>query len=133
MLADGQLSKVQNDDRAMDKQIGFRLHLQRVCREMSEDACAQRLEIPTATLVSYETGENPVPASTLARVSNLLAVPIDFFFRPIADVPNAKAVNVGQVGVDEVGELVGAYMAVADRKTRGQVVKLIRALTEETA
>jgi transcriptional regulator with XRE-family HTH domain len=64
----------------VDAYIGARIRGRRLMLRLSEDALAGRLFLPVAVIHAFEEGMVRIRASTLHDISNILKVPIRFFF-----------------------------------------------------
>ena len=64
----------------IDVHIGVRLRKRRVLLGITQEALAQRVGISFQQMQKYETGENRISAARLFRLSQLLDVPVTWFF-----------------------------------------------------
>ena len=75
---------------AIDIYVGKRLRMRRLMLEMSQELLADALGLTFQQVQKYEKGANRVGASRLQRLSEILQVPIGFFFEGLATRANAN-------------------------------------------
>src|SRR5215475_144897 len=66
----------------LDLLIGRRLRERRTLLAISQEELARRIGLSFQQLQKYEVGENRISAARLFKLSEILAVPISWFFRP---------------------------------------------------
>ena len=66
----------------LDLLIGRRLRERRILLAISQEELARRIGLSFQQLQKYEVGENRISAARLFKLSEILAVPISWFFRP---------------------------------------------------
>src|SRR3954466_4045402 len=89
----------------IDKSVGQRVRMRRITMQMSQTELAERVGITFQQIQKYEKGTNRIGASRLHRMSQVLEVPIAFFFE---DVPAQKGRNAAAPGLpDFLVELMG--------------------------
>jgi len=66
----------------LDLLIGRRLRQRRILLAISQEELARRIGLSFQQLQKYEVGENRISAARLFKLSEILAVPISWFFRP---------------------------------------------------
>src|SRR5450755_4457071 len=74
----------------IDKHVGSRVRMRRLMLEMSQSKLADALGLTFQQVQKYEKGSNRISASRLQHLSQILEVPVPFFFEgaPVAsDVP----------------------------------------------
>jgi transcriptional regulator with XRE-family HTH domain len=64
----------------VDKHVGTRVRMRRVMLGMSQKSSVTRLGLRSSTCRKYEKGMNRVTASRLQHMSQILRVPVPFFF-----------------------------------------------------
>jgi DNA-binding XRE family transcriptional regulator len=64
----------------IDIHIGVRLRQRRILLGITQEALAQRIGISFQQMQKYEIGENRISAARLFRLSQLLDVPVTWFF-----------------------------------------------------
>jgi transcriptional regulator with XRE-family HTH domain len=128
-----------------DKHVGSRLRMRRLMLDMSQADLADGLGLTFQQVQKYEKGTNRVSASRLQHLSQILQVPVSFFFegapaatgiRPSAgDTAEAPSpVHVADFLATWDGlSLVKAFMCIKDAKLRRAIVRLVEEITPETA
>ena len=128
-----------------DKHVGSRLRMRRLMLDMSQADLADGLGLTFQQVQKYEKGTNRVSASRLQHLSQILQVPVSFFFegapaatgiRPSAgDTAEAPSpVHVADFLATSDGlSLVKAFMCIKDAKLRRAIVRLVEEITPETA
>ena len=95
-----------------DAFVGSRIRSQRLVRRMSQTELGRRVGVTFQQVQKYEKGRNRVSASRLQRISDVLAVPVAFFFGEGAESKNASAAaETGLAFLETAGavRLVRAY------------------------
>jgi len=64
----------------IDKHVGSRLRMRRLMLDMSQTDVADALGLTFQQLQKYENGSNRISASRLQHLSQILQVPVSFFF-----------------------------------------------------
>ncbi len=72
----------------LDVLIGKRLRERRILLAITQEDLARRIGLSFQQLQKYEVGENRISAARLYKLSQILEVPISWFFRP-AGSPHA--------------------------------------------
>lgn len=72
-----------------DKHVGTRVRMRRLMLDLSQTALADALGLTFQQVQKYEKGKNRISASRLQRISDVLQVPIPFFFEGLP-VPSNK-------------------------------------------
>jgi transcriptional regulator with XRE-family HTH domain len=121
---------------AIDLHVASRVRERRVVLGMSQPNLAAALGISYQQLSKYEQGSNRISAGRLYLLSEVLDVPIMFFFEEIADTstPAASLASDGhkdRLALDKTAEVVAAYRAISDPVLRRSLRQLVRALGPE--
>ncbi len=112
----------------IDLNVGKRLRVRRTLLGMSQEQVAEALELTFQQLQKYEKGANRVSASRLFELSQILDVPISYFFEemdmdnPATDTPSDPMTK------RETLELMRAYYRIKDPAIRKSIVNLTRAI-----
>ena len=132
----------------MDIHVGSRVRLRRMVIGMSQEKLGEKMGLTFQQIQKYEKGTNRIGASRLFQLSQILDVPVQFFFE---DAPLHAVTIRGMVpaaGFAELKteaflldflnsrdglELNRAFVKITDPKVRKRVVDLVRALSEDTA
>ncbi|MCS0494975.1 helix-turn-helix domain-containing protein [Ancylobacter mangrovi] len=127
----------------IDKHVGSRVRMRRMMVGMSQEKLGENLGITFQQIQKYEKGTNRIGASRLQNISNVLGVPVSFFF------DGAPTVGAGPAGFAEDASpafvsdflatsegiaLTRAFLKITDSKVRRRIVDLVEALagSEET-
>ena len=112
---------------ACDADVGRRIRAQRLLCHMSQTELGNRVGITFQQIQKYEKGVNRVGAGRLARIAEVLNVPVSFFFsgdqRPTETTEN---INSGLNFLESAGavRLVRAYAQIGDPHIRRALVDL---------
>src|SRR5262252_2459663 len=69
----------------IDKHVGSRVRMRRMMLAMSQEKLGDALGLTFQQVQKYEKGTNRIGASRLQQISQILQVPVSFFFE---DAPN---------------------------------------------
>src|SRR5271154_3431608 len=127
-----------------DKHVGSRVRMRRLMLEMSQTDVADALGLSFQQVQKYEKGTNRIGASRLQHISQILQVPVPFFFegapaasgvRPsakgTADAPSPAYVT-DFVATSDGLALVKAFMCIEDPKLRRSIVRLVEEIAPGT-
>jgi transcriptional regulator with XRE-family HTH domain len=119
-----------------DKHVGSRVRMRRMMLGMSQEKLGDALGLTFQQVQKYEKGTNRIGASRLQQISQILQVPVSFFFEGAP-----AAVTVGhQDGLSEAPSpayvsdflatpdglaLTKAFMKIKDSKLRRRIVDLV--------
>ena len=118
----------------IDKHVGSRVRMRRMMLSMTQEKLGDALGLTFQQVQKYEKGTNRISASRLQQMSNILQVPVPFFFEGAPHVPGQRK------GTDEapspayVSEfisssdglaLIEAFMQIKDAKLRRIIVNLV--------
>jgi transcriptional regulator with XRE-family HTH domain len=116
----------------VDIHVGNRIRVRRLLLGMNQETLASALGLTFQQVQKYEAGANRVSASRLKAISEILDVPIAFFFR---DLPSESARPTAEeqewherVERPEAIELIRLYYAIADPVVRRQLLELIKSV-----
>src|SRR5437868_1279826 len=120
----------------IDKHVGSRVRMRRLMLDMSQTDLGNALGLTFQQVQKYEKGRNRVSASRLQHISQILQVPVPFFFegapatsgvrpavRGTADAPSLTYVTDFLATSDGLA-LMKAFMCVEDPKLRRAIVQL---------
>ncbi|MDQ0346957.1 helix-turn-helix domain-containing protein [Ancylobacter vacuolatus] len=123
----------------VDKYVGSRVRMRRMMVGMSQEKLGESLGITFQQIQKYEKGTNRIGASRLQNISQVLSVPVAFFFdgapTMTGDVPgfaeDASPAYVSDFLASSEGlALTRAFLKIADSKVRRRIVDLVEALAE---
>jgi transcriptional regulator with XRE-family HTH domain len=119
----------------IDRYVGSRVRMRRMMLGMSQEKLGNSLGLTFQQVQKYEKGTNRIGASRLQQISQILQVPISFFFEGAPDQPARR---------DEAAEttppptyvadflatsdglaLTRAFMRIDDPKLRRKIVELV--------
>lgn len=127
----------------IDIAIGSRLRLRRLAMGFSQETLARALGITFQQIQKYERGTNRVFASRLFHLSQVLRVPVAYFFQGIPPKGEARPLDRGrshQTADDQVEDLLGksetlkliqAYSGISDPSVRRQIYALVKTVSEQ--
>ena len=75
----------------IDKHVGSRVRMRRMMLSMSQEKLGDALGLTFQQVQKYEKGTNRIGASRLQQISNILQVPVAFFFEGAPDIAGAAA------------------------------------------
>ena len=126
----------------IDAQVGNRVRLRRMLIGMSQEKLGESLGLTFQQIQKYEKGMNRIGAGRLYEVSQILGVPIDYFYEGLngAHSPSAHGHGASQstapvmefVASGEGLQLSLAYMRIKDPKVRKRMLDLMKSLADET-
>jgi transcriptional regulator with XRE-family HTH domain len=122
-----------------DAYVGSRVRMRRKMLGMSQEKLGERLGITFQQVQKYEKGANRVGASRLQMISQILEVPISYFFPAEPAVAggmgeNAQSDYVSDFMMSSEGiELNRAFAQIKDPKLRRKVIDLVRTMAATEA
>lgn len=131
----------------MDIHVGSRVRLRRMVIGMSQEKLGEQMGLTFQQIQKYEKGTNRIGASRLYHLSQILDVPVQFFFE---DAPfdisgqdsnpkegfaesRTEAYLLDFLNSRDGLELNRAFVKITDPKVRKRVVELVRALSDDVA
>lgn len=125
----------------VDKHVGSRVRMRRMMVGMSQEKLGESLGITFQQIQKYEKGTNRIGASRLQNISQVLSVPVAFFFEGAPSM-NAESGGFAEdaspayvsdfLASSEGLALTRAFLKIADAKVRRRIVDLVEALAEPT-
>lgn len=128
----------------IDVHVGSRIRLRRTLLGMSQEKLGDAIGLTFQQVQKYERGANRVGASRLFQLSQILDVPVSFFFDDMsADVALTPVDDDNDDGTEthsgvefdrdpmakrETLELVRAYYKISDPATRKRLFELTKAI-----
>jgi transcriptional regulator with XRE-family HTH domain len=119
-----------------DKHVGSRVRMRRMMLGMSQEKLGDSLGLTFQQVQKYEKGTNRIGASRLQQISQILQVPVSFFFEgaPSAqthgrhegmhEAPSPAYVSDFLATSDGLA-LTKAFMRIEDSKLRRRIVDLV--------
>jgi transcriptional regulator with XRE-family HTH domain len=121
----------------VDTHVGKRVRMRRLILGLSQTKLGDALDLTFQQVQKYEKGSNRIGASRLRHISQILQVPVEFFFEgaPQAqvhdhannDAPSAEYVSE-YLATSNGLRLAKAFMQIPDAKLRRSIVNLVEKL-----
>src|SRR3984893_14801430 len=126
----------------IDKHVGSRVRMRRMMLGMSQEKLGDALGLTFQQVQKYEKGTNRIGASRLQQISQILQVPVAFFFEgaphlaggptPGATEPAPSPAYVSDFLAPSDGlSLTKAFMRIPDAKLRRRIVDLVQQMAGE--
>jgi transcriptional regulator with XRE-family HTH domain len=122
-----------------DKHVGARVRMRRMMLSMSQEKLGDALGLTFQQVQKYEKGTNRIGASRLQQISNILQVPVAFFFEGApnsghgshsGDAPSPAYVSDFLATSDGLA-LVKAFQRIKNAKLRRRMVDLVEQMADE--
>jgi transcriptional regulator with XRE-family HTH domain len=119
---------------ATDAHVGKRIRMRRILLRITQETLAAKLGVTFQQVQKYEKGTNRLSAGRLQDVSNVLEVPVQFFFEGLT---NIKGVGKGRedawpaftsdffASSDGI-ELAKAFTQIKNRRLRRRIVEMTK-------
>ena len=129
--------------RPVDQHVGHRLRQRRTLLGLSQEKLGEAVGLTFQQIQKYERGANRIGASRLFQLSQILDVPVGYFFEEMSgEVEKTRGERTGSgqspmleiVNSDdplarrETLELVRAYYKITDPKVRKRVFELTKSI-----
>jgi transcriptional regulator with XRE-family HTH domain len=117
-----------------DKHVGQRVRMRRLMLGMSQTELGNALGLTFQQVQKYEKGSNRISASRLQRSSEILQVPVTFFFEGAPHVPGEDRGQTDApfpefmsdyLATSDGLQLTKAFMQIPNAKLRRAVVNLV--------
>ena len=124
----------------VDIEVGQRIKIQRLAAGLSQTELGESIGVTFQQVQKYEKGTNRIGASRLQQISQILQVPVSFFFEGAPQ-------NEGRVGKDAEApwpayvsdflansdglKLVRAFTQIGDAQLRRSLVRLVEEIVGE--
>lgn len=122
----------------VDAHVGSRVRLRRMLVGLSQEKLGERMGLTFQQIQKYEKGVNRIGASRLFQLSQILEVPVQFFFEgaPPADggsqpgfvKSDSQSFLYEFLNTRDGLELNRAFVKISDAQVRRSVVELVRSL-----
>jgi len=123
----------------IDVYVGSRIRLRRNILGMSQEKLGEQLGITFQQIQKYEKGTNRVGASRLQAISEILEVPVSFFFEEASGSVTGEGFAESEINYmdfcssTEGIQLMRAFTHIKDPKVRRKIIDLAKALSNETS
>jgi transcriptional regulator with XRE-family HTH domain len=124
----------------IDKHVGSRVRMRRIMLNMSQEKLGDALGLTFQQVQKYEKGTNRIGASRLQQISNILSVPVSFFFEGaphtgshsggMSDAPSPAYV-ADFLSTSDGLALTKAFMKIKNAKLRRRIVDLVEHIADE--
>jgi transcriptional regulator with XRE-family HTH domain len=123
-----------------DVHVGARVRMRRMMLNMSQEKLGDGLGLTFQQVQKYEKGTNRIGASRLQHISNMLQVPVSFFFEGGPRLPGHSAAGMGEapspayvsdfLSTSDGLSLTKAFMRIKSSKLRRRIVELVEQIAE---
>lgn len=123
-----------------DKHVGARVRMRRMMLGMSQEKLGDALGLTFQQVQKYEKGTNRIGASRLQQISNILQVPVSFFFEGAPNNSNpesgfGEAVSTAYISdflaTSDGLALTRAFMRIKAPKLRRRIVDLVEQIATD--
>jgi transcriptional regulator with XRE-family HTH domain len=117
----------------IDKHVGSRVRMRRMMLAMSQEKLGDALGLTFQQVQKYEKGTNRIGASRLQQISQILQVPVSFFFegapasgpeQAVKDAPSPAYVS-DFLATSEGLSLTKAFTRIKEPRIRRRIVDLV--------
>lgn len=126
----------------IDEYVGTQLRQRRALMGMSQERLAEQVGVTFQQIQKYENGANRVSASRLYEFSNVLDVPVNFFFESYGAENTGKMPSFALSdndqsafeGADDIMkrketlELIRVYYSIENAKLRKDLFKIVKSM-----
>ena len=122
----------------IDVHVGSRVRLRRMLVGMSQERLGEQLNLTFQQVQKYEKGSNRIGASRLFQISQILGVPVQFFYDDMTTTGTAAGGGFAEsepqdnlmdfVSTPEGVSLNRAFSRITDPQLRRRVLELVRAM-----
>jgi len=126
----------------VDLHVGKRIRMRRSLLGISQEMLAESVGVTFQQIQKYERGANRISVGRLHQFSQVLEVPVDYFYQEFAEA-GAKRARQGlsdnareSIGTEdklytrETHDLLKVYYSVKDNRKRRELLKIIRSMAE---
>ena len=123
----------------IDTYVGSRVRQRRTMLGMNQEALAKRLDLSFQQIQKYERGTNRIGSSRLFHISQILDVPINFFFEAVAKNEGRRTSGSEPKAVPEIAnfqskretlDLVRAFTKISDPTVRKRILEMAKAMSK---
>jgi len=118
----------------VDKHVGSRVRMRRMMLGMSRETLSDGLGLTWQQVQKYENGKNRIGAGRLQHISDILQIPVPFFFEGAPNLPGQPEgigaapfptyVSDFLATIDGLA-LTKAFMRIKEPKLRRRIVELV--------
>jgi transcriptional regulator with XRE-family HTH domain len=129
-----QSDRAKRSPNATDQHVGKRVRIRRVMLDMSQTDVADGLGVAFQQVQKYENGTNRLSASRLQQISQILRVPVQFFFEGVPALKRQLGVSGGPsptyvsdfLATSDGLALVKAFVQIKDPALRRSIVTMVK-------
>ena len=124
----------------VDEFVGMRLRWQRLRNKVSQERLGESLEVTFQQIQKYEKGANRISASRLWQISQILGVPISFFFEGYEGTMSGAAgfsedfetaMPIEFLKSNEGIKLIETFNRITNPKKRKNALDILETLADE--
>lgn len=128
----------------MDVHVGSRVRFRRMFVGLSQEKLGEKMSLSFQQVQKYEKGANRIGASRLFQISQILDVPVQFFFddelstslsatgAQIVDGTSSTGSHLLEfLGTRDGIQLNQAFLKITSLEVRKQVIELVNALSKK--
>ncbi len=128
----------------IDIHVGKRVRLRRTLLGMSQEKLGKAINLTFQQVQKYERGTNRIGSSRLYQLSQVLDIPVSYFFDDLpAEISGQKTPGLADIKIAsfegdplvkrETLELVRAYYRITEPSVRKRVFELVKAVAGPAA
>lgn len=112
----------------IDAEVGSRVRLRREELQITQDVLAEKLRISAQQLEKCEYGVERIDANRLLRISEILDVPVMFFFESASDdaFPSKEALADFRLAKHHKAVLRTALSGIEDKRLRAKILAFVQ-------
>ena len=125
----------------IDKHVGSRVRMRRMMLSISQEKLGDAIGLTFQQIQKYEKGTNRMGASRLQQISNVLQVPVPFFFEGAPHLPGHHSTGMGEapspayvsdfLATSDGLSLTKSFMKIKNGKLRRRIVDLVEQIAGE--
>jgi len=125
----------------IDKHVGSRVRMRRMMLSMSQEKLGDALDLTFQQVQKYEKGTNRIGASRLQHISQILKVPVSFFFEGAPNMPGHTGMGEAPspayvndfLATSDGLSLTKSFIKIKSSKLRRRIVELVEQMAEGQA
>ena len=122
----------------IDKHVGSRVRMRRMMLGMSQEKLGDALDLTFQQVQKYEKGTNRIGASRLQHISQILQVPVSFFFEGAPHMPGHSGMGEAPspayvsdfLATSDGLSLTKSFIKIKSSKLRRRIVELVEQMAE---
>ena len=105
----------------IDVYVGSRIRMRRMMLGMSQEKLAASLGLTFQQVQKYEKGANRIGSSRLHLISEILDVPVSFFFEGVAGAGDSTSASKSSQNMDYVTDFIATHEGLAMARAFGKI------------